>query len=145
MSKTDSGPKLKTGGKKAKPALICRDKAVLIAQSLEDKKVTDIVVLDVRSVTTIADYFILGTCESQRQVQSSAEHVEEILAKKNVKPLHVEGLQNLHWVLMDYSDVIVHIFDQETREYYALERLWGDAPRVAYTLEGKVHAGRKRA
>ena len=101
-------------------------------------------VLDVRSITSIADFFVLGTCESQRQVRSSAEYVDERLSREGIPSPRMEGLSNLQWVLLDYTDVIAHVFDRESREYYGLERLWGDAPRVAFDVEEKALPRRRR-
>jgi ribosome-associated protein len=86
--------------------------------------------MEVRDLTSIADYFIICSGRSDRQVQSIAQGIEENVAKFGVRPLSVEGLTRGQWVLMDFSDVIVHIFYQPVREFYDLERLWGHAPRV---------------
>ncbi|MBI4824116.1 MAG: ribosome silencing factor [Nitrospirae bacterium] len=98
-----------------------------------DKKADNVVVLEMKGLTTFADYFVVCSGESVTQVRAIAEHVEETLSKlraKRVLPFSVQGLGYSHWVLMDYSDVIVHIFEKNTRQYYMLEKLWLDAPRV---------------
>ena len=104
------------------------EKTLLLAQSALDKKACDLVVMEVREVTSIADYFIICSGRSDRQVQSIAQGIEENQA--GVSPRSVEGASRGHWVLMDFSDVIVHIFYEPVREFYDLEGLWGDAPRV---------------
>jgi ribosome-associated protein len=95
-----------------------------------DKKADDIVVMDLRGLTVIADYFIICTAGGPTQAGAIASEIEKRLSKKKVKPSGIEGLKHGRWVLMDYGDVIVHVFDEETRLYYGLERLWLDAPRV---------------
>jgi len=81
-------------------------------------------------LTIIADYFVICSGESTTQVRAITEHIEAEFRKKSIKPLSVEGLRYAHWVLMDYGDVVVHIFEEETRDYYELEKLWLDAPRM---------------
>lgn len=96
-----------------------------------DKKAYDLDVLAVGDLTSIADYFILCSAGNERQTASIAGNVEEKLRVENgVKPLLVEGTTPGHWVLLDYGDFIVHVFTEETRRFYGLERLWGDAPNV---------------
>ncbi|MBI5194512.1 MAG: ribosome silencing factor [Nitrospirae bacterium] len=107
----------------------------MAARCLEDKKALDILVFDVSAITTIADYFVIATGEAKRQIKACSDYVDEILASKGANAHHLEGISNLEWVLMDYGDVIIHIFDEDTREYYGLERLWGDAPEVDYRVK----------
>jgi ribosome-associated protein len=78
-------------------------------------------------------------------VRAIAEFVDARLSEKGISPLHLEGMENLQWVIMDYNDVVVHLFDRESRIYYALERLWGDAPRVDYQTETQGRPRRKQA
>jgi ribosome-associated protein len=85
------------------------------------------VTLDVRELTPVADYFVLMTGTSVVHVNTLADQIEERLAREGVLPLHREGRHHAHWVLLDYGDVVVHIFTAEERQYYNLERLWGDA------------------
>ncbi len=106
------------------------DKALLLTRFALEKKARDLVVLEVREVTSIADYFIICSGSSDRQVQSIAQGIEENLSGAGHPPLSVEGVHRGHWVLMDFSDVIVHIFYEPVREFYDLEGLWGHAPRV---------------
>lgn len=96
-----------------------------------DKKAFDLDVLNVGDLTSIADYFILASAGSERQAASIADNVQEKLRQENgVKPLLVEGATPGHWVLLDYGDFIIHVFTEETRRFYGLERLWGDAPNA---------------
>ena len=95
-----------------------------------DKKAIDLVVLDLRKASAFTDFFVIATGASTRQVQAIAEGVRDALAKAGSKPALVEGLERAEWVLVDYFDFVVHVFTPATREFYALERLWGDAERV---------------
>lgn len=101
-----------------------------------EKKALDTLVLHVREITTVADFFVITSCESKRQVRSVADSIDEALSRCGVFPFSIEGLENSLWVLMDYSDLIVHIFKKEVREFYDLERLWGDAPRIDMRQSG---------
>lgn len=104
------------------------EKTLLLARSALEKKACDLVVMEVREISSIADYFIICSGRSDRQVQSIAQGIEENEA--GISPRSVEGTSRGHWVLMDFSDVIVHIFYEPVREFYDLEGLWGDAPRI---------------
>jgi ribosome-associated protein len=95
-----------------------------------DKKATDALILQVAPLTTIADYLVIGSADSDRQASAIADHIDGILSRSGSKPLSVEGRRSSQWVLMDFGDVIVHIFRQDVREHYALERLWSDAKRI---------------
>jgi ribosome-associated protein len=95
-----------------------------------DKKAVDVVVLDLRNTPAFTDYFVLCSGLSQRQVKAIADAVEEALRAVKVRPAHVEGYDRAEWVLMDFFTFIVHIFTPQTREFYSLERLWGDAERI---------------
>lgn len=106
------------------------DKTLLLTHAALEKKACDLVVLDVRGLTTIADYFIICSGRSDRQVQSIAQGLEEDSSEEGIKPFAVEGAQRGHWVLMDFSDVIVHVFYQPIREFYDLDGLWSDAPKA---------------
>lgn len=106
------------------------EKAVLLSRFALEKKAYDLVLMEVRELTSIADYFIVCSGRSDRQVQSIAQGIEENLGKRGVRPLSVEGASRGQWVLMDFSDVIVHVFYHPVREFYDLEGLWGHAPRV---------------
>lgn len=102
--------------------------AVAAAQA---KKAFQIVAYDVSGLTSLADSFVLCSGSNPRQVGAIADGVAAALRDEGRRPLHVEGERGGEWVLMDYGDLIVHVFSEERRSYYALDRLWGDAPRVA--------------
>ena len=106
------------------------EKALLLSRFALEKKAYDLVLMEVRGVTSIADYFIICSGRSDRQVQSIAQGIGENLGAMGTRPLAVEGMSRGQWVLMDFADVIVHIFYQPVREFYDLEGLWGHAPRV---------------
>mgnify|MGYP003576195110 FL=1 len=106
------------------------EKALLLIRFALDRKACDLVVLDVHDLTSIADYFIVCSGRSDRQVQSIAQGVEENAAEEGFRPFAVEGTQRGHWALIDFSDVIVHIFYEPVREFYDLDGLWGHAPRA---------------
>jgi ribosome-associated protein len=101
----------------------------IVAAALE-KKAANLTVLRVRDLTSIADYFVICSGRSDRQVQSIAQGIEESARAAGVAPFAVEGTARGHWVLMDFSDVVVHVFYEPVREFYDLEGLWGDAPRA---------------
>lgn len=101
-----------------------------IVQIAADKKAEDIIMLDIRGLSIIADYFVICTGTSDRQVRAVAKDIDEQLGKQGVNAIHVEGMTDAHWVLLDYGSVIVHVFDPATRDYYRLEKLWAEAPRV---------------
>src|SRR5688572_21466477 len=106
------------------------ERALTLVGAALDKKASQLVLLEVRDLTSIADYFIICSGRSDRQVQSIAQGIEENLSEVGLSPLSVEGAQRGHWVLMDFSDVIVHVFYDPVREFYDLDGLWGHAPRV---------------
>jgi ribosome-associated protein len=98
--------------------------------AVQDKKALDLVVLDLRPAQAFTDFFVICTGATTRQVQAITDGVRTALAKKGLKPTLVEGESHGEWVLIDYFDFIVHVFTPATREFYSLERLWGDAQRV---------------
>lgn len=100
-------------------------------EASREKKATDLVVLDLRGLTSFTDYFLLCTGSTSRQLKAIVDGIEESLTARRVKPDHVEGYPNGDWILMDYVDFIVHVFTPTSRAYYDLERLWGDAKRLA--------------
>lgn len=106
--------------------------AEAICKAASDKKAEDIVTMDMRPLTPTADYFVVCSATTATQVRAIADSIEEELAEQGVAFLHKEGYREAEWVLMDYGDVVVHIFQQDAREYYALERLWGDAKLTPY-------------
>jgi ribosome-associated protein len=100
------------------------------ARAALDKKAADLIVLDVQSVSSVGDYFLVCSGRSTTHLKSITDAIREELKADGVRPLHVEGAVESGWVLLDYGDVLVHVFLEDTRAYYALERLWGDAPSV---------------
>lgn len=102
----------------------------LAVTALEDKKAVDIRVLDIEKISTIADYFIIASGANRNQVQAMADQVEETLGKVGFEPKSVEGYRNANWILLDYGDVVLHIFDEENRLFYDLERIWRDGTQV---------------
>jgi ribosome-associated protein len=106
------------------------EKALTVVAAALEKKAANLSVLCVRDLTSIADYFVICSGRSDRQVQSIAQGIEESLAAQGVKPFAIEGTGRGHWVLIVFSDVIVHVFYEPVREFYDLEGLWGDAPRA---------------
>jgi len=104
--------------------------ALLSAEAADAKKAFDILILDLRGLTSIADYFVICSGGSTTQVGAVADWIGRTMAEAGIRPDHIEGQAEAHWVLMDYGDVVVHIFEVQTRAYYALEKIWGDAPRV---------------
>jgi ribosome-associated protein len=95
------------------------------------KKASNPVLLDLRELEAVSDFFVVVSAASEVQVKAIADHVEDVLREQaGVRPWHVEGLDGRRWVLLDYVDVVVHVFHEKTREYYLLERLWGDARRI---------------
>ena len=98
-----------------------------IADLMLDKKALDIQILDVRGLTTLTDFFVICTSESQPQSRAICNHLEDEMLKEGIKPWHKEGIEKLDWVLVDFVNIVAQIFSRETREYYDFERLWGDA------------------
>ena len=96
-----------------------------------DRKARDLAVLDLRGISGATDFFVLATGTSDIHVRGIADHIIEELKKKDVRPDHVEGLRGGRWVLIDYIDFVVHVFHPAARDFYQLERLWGDAPHLA--------------
>ena len=103
-----------------------------------DKKATDVLILQVAPLTSVADYLVIGSADSDRQASAIADHIDGTLSRSGSKPLSIEGTRSSQWVLMDFGDVIVHIFRQDVRKHYGLERLWADAKRIANPGEPPV-------
>ncbi len=106
------------------------DKALLSANIILERKATDPVLFEVGRLTTITDYFLIASGTSSRQVQAIAQHLERRMKEEGFIPFGIEGERDGHWILLDYGDVVVHIFYQPIREFYDLEGLWVEAPRV---------------
>jgi ribosome-associated protein len=129
MAKTDKRP---SGGRPARlPSQI-----ELAIRAAEDKKALDLVVLDLRKAAGFTDFFVICSGANTRQVRAIADAVVDTLGDEGVKPAHVEGYDRSEWILIDYFDFIVHVFGPETRTFYGLERLWGNAERI----EASSHA-----
>ncbi len=110
-----------------------REMAKIAYQALEEKKAEDIRVINIEQVTVLADYFLIASGTNRNQTQAMADNVEEMLHKAGYQPRQTEGYQTANWILMDYGDIIVHIFDTENRLFYDLERIWRDGKAI--TLE----------
>ncbi len=102
----------------------------LAIKALEDKKGEDIRIIDIREVSVLADYFIIASGSNANQVQAMTDNVEEILGKAGYEPRQIEGYRSANWILMDYGDIIVHVFCREDRLFYDLERIWRDGKVV---------------
>lgn len=110
--------------------------AMAAAQAAHETRAKDVVILDLRELTPVFDYFVIGTGTSRRQLSAISEEVDLKLRKElNDKRLGVEGYEDSRWILLDFGNVVVHLFDEDTRDYYGLENLWSDAPRIKYPAE----------
>ena len=106
-----------------------RECAIIAAQAADEKKATDIMVQEVKDLIGVTDYFVIVTAANNRQVQAIIDEIEEALREKaGVKPLHREITADCSWCLLDYGNLVIHVFQPETRDYYRLESLWNDAP-----------------
>lgn len=106
-------------------------RALLAAQTAEDNRGADVVVLDLRELTSMFDYFVLASGTSRRQLHAMSEEIDHALEDQmGDRRLGIEGYQQSRWILLDYGDIVVHLFEPETRSYYAIEDLWGHAQRV---------------
>ena len=113
-------------------AIESKEVAVAAARTASAKQASRVVILDVRELIVITDYFVIASGSSDRQVKTILEEVEKALRVLGVRPVRTEGEPESGWVLLDYVDAVVHVFAEEEREYYDLERLWRDAPRVPW-------------
>ncbi|MDE6388795.1 MAG: ribosome silencing factor [Lachnospiraceae bacterium] len=104
--------------------------AKLAIKALEDKKAEDIKIIDISEVSVIADYFIIANGTNRSQIQALSDNVEEMLGRAQIPLKQVEGYDNANWVLLDFHDVIIHIFDKENRLFYDLERIWRDGKMI---------------
>lgn len=105
------------------------DEVKRAAELALDRKGQEVLVLDLRGISTATDYFVIAGGTSDVQVRAIAEHIVDELKRDDVRPEHLEGLRGGRWVLLDYVDFVVHVFHSQARDFYQLERLWGDAPR----------------
>jgi len=121
--------------------ITARKMAHIAGEIAISKKASDVKILDLRGLTTIADFFVICSADVDVHVKAISDAIVEGLEKNSVKVWHVEGYPALRWVLLDYVDVVVHIFDREARQFYGLERLWGDAAVELLSQEGVTSAG----
>ncbi len=126
---------------KAAGVLASREVAVAAARAAAAKQAADIAILDVHELIVITDYFVIASGSSDRQVKTIVEEVERVLRDRGERPVRREGEGEHRWVLLDYVDVVVHVFAEEERDYYDLERLWRDAPRVPWEESGAASSG----
>jgi ribosome-associated protein len=117
-----------------------RDLALVAARAASDKLALDVVLIDVSDRLAITDVFVIATGSNERQVEAIVDEVELKLRDAGVKPLRREGRRDGRWVLLDYSDIVVHVQHAEERVFYALERLWKDCPFIPFTPEGAPSA-----
>ena len=108
-----------------------KELARMACEALEDKKALDVKIIDIEQVSTLADYFIIASGTNRNQVQAMADNVEEMLGRAGYEPKQIEGYQTANWILLDYADIIVHVFDEENRLFYDLERIWRDGSVIA--------------
>ncbi len=116
--------------KATRPTDAARQFAVDASRLLEDDKCEDIVVLDLRGISQVCDFFVIATGTSDRQMRAGADHVVQLGKERNDAPFGIAGYEEGIWIIVDFVDVVIHLFDEERREYYNLESLWGDGPRV---------------
>lgn len=118
-----------------------------IANAASDKKALDIVTMDMRKMSSVCDYFVIASGASTTQVRAIADNIVEKLKEKKEKLWHMEGEREALWILLDYGDVVCHVFLDETRRFYNLERLWSDAPRAVFKEEKRpksIPRGKKK-
>lgn len=111
------------------------EKVHAVASMLNNKKAKDITAIEIRNLTTLGDYFVIASGSSDTQVKALCDAVEDGMTALGFEPLSVEGYRSGMWVVLDYTEIIIHIFNERTREFYSLERLWADAPKVELDLK----------
>lgn len=104
--------------------------ALIAVDVLEDKKANDISIIDIEKISTLADYFIIASGTNRNQVQAMCDEVDERLGKAGFEPKHIEGYNSANWILLDYGDIVIHLFDEENRLFYDLERIWRDGIKI---------------
>ena len=119
----------------APPLSSALHRACLAARTAADNKGRDILVLDMRSCTPLFDYFVIATGTSRRQLHTLAEETDDVLRAEGDTRMGIEGYEASKWIVQDYGDVVIHVFDPDTRDYYKLEELWSDAPKVDWEYE----------
>lgn len=119
-----------------------RQLALAAARTAAENRGRDVTILDMRELTRVFDYFVIATGTSRRQLHAMADEIDDVLSKElGCKRLGVEGYDGSHWVLLDYGEIVVHLFDEPTRDYYALERLWCDSKRVPFEPPAPAMSG----
>ena len=108
-----------------------KELAKIAIEAMEDKKAIDIKIIDIEKISTLADYFIIASGSNRNQVQAMADEVDEVLGRAGFEIKHKEGYQNANWILLDYGDLVIHIFDTQNRLFYDLERIWRDGKAVS--------------
>lgn len=108
-----------------------KEMARIACEALADKKASDTKVINIEEISVLADYFIISSGTNRNQVQAMADNVEEFLAKAGYQPKQIEGYQTANWILLDYGDLVIHIFDEENRLFYDLERIWRDGKSIS--------------
>ena len=103
-----------------------QNEAQRISELMLEKKALDIIIIDVRKITTLTDFFVVCTSESEPQTRAITDHINQTMKEEGVKSWHIEGYEYLDWVLVDYVNIVAHIFSKNAREYYEFERLWAD-------------------
>ena len=127
MAKTEKKPEKKAKSSRL-PAQVTQ-----AVKAAEDKQALDLVVMDLRKADGFTDFFLICSGSNPRQVRAIADGIVESLAQAGVKPAHIEGYDRSDWILLDYFDFVVHVFGRETRVFYGLERLWGNADQISVT------------
>ncbi|MGI6117941.1 MAG: ribosome silencing factor [Bilifractor sp.] len=107
-----------------------RQMADIAIRALEEKKAIDTKLLDISEISTLADYFIIATGTNRNQMQAMCDSVDESLGRAGYEPKQIEGYRNAGWILLDYGDIVIHLFDPENRSFYGLDRIWGDARQL---------------
>jgi len=116
-----------------------RERAIHAARAADDKSATDILVLHVGDVLGITECFVIASAQTTRQSKAVADEVQErMIAVDDSRPLRIEGMQDREWILLDYGDIVVHVFISETREYYELERLWRDVDSISWQTDASI-------
>ena len=125
---------------KKKRRATSRQIAVTAARACDDKKVSEVIILDLRELTVLTDFFVIGSVRSDRQARAVNDELRPTLREKGYPPLGEEGLRTGKWALLDYGSVVVHLFQEDQREFYDLESLWGDAPRIDWKPKSRKKA-----
>ena len=120
--------------------ILSKEEALATAQVMIDKKAQDVVLLEISTIVAYADYFLICSGRSITQVKAIVNAIEEYLKSKGIVPLHIEGYTEGRWVLLDYDELIVHVFLEEARNFYNLERLWSDVPQTVFEEYSKPEA-----